>query len=150
MTLPVSKEQFIAKMGELDTILQMAVNVRTELYSMATNFSDNETFADIEIPLTFWENGHVIAWGDDSEHFSPASFGLLQQLWHAPNHILSKEDIRQDVIEDYEASDNAIWLRINSARQELRNVEFPYEIETLRGKGYRLTARKEPVQMIKG
>ena len=109
---------------------------------------DGQSIADFEKNLK--GNGHVIAWGDDSEHFSPASFGLLQQLWHAPGHTLSKEDIRQDVIEDYEATDNAIWLRINSARQELRNVEFPYEIETLRGKGYRLTARQAPVQFIKG
>jgi DNA-binding response OmpR family regulator len=125
-------------MQEFDVALQTAVNVRTELWSMIAALPENMPFADIEIPLTFYENGHVIAWGDDSEHFRPSTFRLIQQLWLTPDHTLSKEDVCQDVIEDEYASNLAVRLVINKARKELSNVKFPYEIETLRGKGYRL------------
>jgi len=125
-------------MQEFDTALQTAVDVRTELWAMIATLPDNKQFADIEIPLSFYENGHVIAWGNDSEHFRPSTFRLVQQLWFTPDHSLSKEEICQDVIEDEYASDLAIRLVINKARKELDNVEFPYEIETLQGKGYRL------------
>lgn len=132
-------------MHELDTALQTAINVRTEVWSLIASLPDAETFADIEIPLTFYQNGHVIAWGDDSEHFTPATFELMQQLWFAPMHTLSKEDIRQDVILDDDATDNAIWTRIKDARKEMNNVHFPYSIVTLHGLGYRLTTRQDPV-----
>ena len=150
MSLTVLKERVFAKMQELDIVLQAAVNVRTELWSMVANMMTEETFAEIEFPLTFYENGHVIAWGDDSESFTAATFELLRQLWIASDHTLSKEDIRQHVIEDDEATDNAVWLRLKNARQELDALEFPYEIETLRGKGYRLTTRQKPVQIDTG
>jgi DNA-binding response OmpR family regulator len=150
MSLQVMKEQIFIKMQELDTVLQTAVNVRTELWSAIASLSGSETSAEIGIPLTFYENGHIIAWGDDSEHFSPATFELLRQMWFVPNRFLSKEDIRQDVIGDDESTDNAIWVRMKTARQELDSVGFPYEIETLRGKGYRLTAKQEPNQKTTG
>lgn len=126
-------------MQELDTLLQAAVNVRTELWSMIANLPDKEKPGDIEIPLTFYENGHIIAWGEDSEHFSPSTFRLIQKLYHAPDRFLSKEDVRESVNEDEEASDEAVWTCLKRARQELAAVDFPYEIETLRGKGCRLT-----------
>jgi len=129
-------------MHEVTTAMQSVVNGWTELRSMVANMPDSEMFADIEIPLTFLERGHVITWGDDSEHFTPATFGFLRQLWFASKHILSKEDIREDVIGDeYGATDNAIWILAKNARQELKRVDFPYELETLYGKGYRLTAK---------
>ena len=157
MNVTVSKEQVLVKMQEFDASLQAvivatqaAVRMRTELWSMIADLPEDVELTEIQIPLTFYENGQVIAWGDDSEHFSPATFELLRQLWLAPRRSLSKEDIRQDVIGDDESTDNAIWVRLKTARQELSNVEFPYEIETLRGKGYRLVPRQEPVQKTTG
>jgi DNA-binding response OmpR family regulator len=143
----VPKEQILAKMKELDAILQAAVNVRTELWTMIATLPDKEKLADIEIPLTFYENGHIIAWGDDSEHFSPSTFRLVRQLWIAVDHTLSKEDVRQDVNEDEEASDGAVRHVLYDARQEMTNTEFPYEIETIRGKGCRLIKREQLFQI---
>jgi len=126
-------------MQELDAVLQAAVRVRTELWSMITNIPGDIPIADIEIQLTFYDNGHIIAWGNNSEHFTPSTFRLVQQLWLAPDHFLSKEDVRENVNEDEEASDEAIWTCLKRARRELETADFPYEIETVRGKGYRLT-----------
>jgi len=117
----VLKEQILAKMQEFDVILQAAVNVRTELWSMIATLPDDTSFAD-----------------NDSEHFTPSTFRLLQQLWIAPDRTLSKDDVRECVNEDEEASDEAVWTCLKRARQELKSIDFPYEIETLRGKGYRL------------
>ena len=107
--------------------------------------SEHRPFGGIGIPLTFYENGHVIAWGNDSEHFRPSTFRLLLQLWLDPNHTLTKEDVCQDVIEDGYASDIAVRHVINKARKELESVEFPYEIETQWGTGYRLNPKGTPV-----
>ena len=148
-SFPVLKEQILAKMQEFDVALQTAVRVRTELWSMIANVPDTLPITGIEIPLTFYENGHVIAWGDDSEHFRPSTFRLLQQLWLAPDRTLSKEDMCQDVIEDEYASDRAVRLVIHKARKELENVEFPYEIETLQGEGYRLNRLETTVSNLR-
>jgi DNA-binding response OmpR family regulator len=135
---PVSKEQIFAKLQEFDSILQAAVNVRTELWSMIAKIPDNLSLADIEIPLTFYDNGNVIAWGNDSERFTPSTFRFVQQLYLAPNRTLSIEDVRQDVQGDEESKPGSIWACISRVRQELKSVDFPYTILTQRGKGYRL------------
>ena len=145
-----SKEQVLSKMQELDAALQTAINARTEIWSLVSSLPDKGAFADIEIPLTFFEHRHIIAWGDDSEHFSSATFDLVRQLWFAPEHILSQEDIRQDVILDDDASDNAVWIRVKRARRELNKVNFPYAIVTLRGWGYRLTPNRQSVKNMTG
>jgi DNA-binding response OmpR family regulator len=147
MTFSLSKEQVLAKMQEFDASLQaviaatqVAVGLRTELWSMLANLPDDKHLVEISIPLTFYENGHVIAWGNDSEHFSPSTFRLVQQLWHAADHFISKEDVREAVQEDEESSPGSIRTCLSRAREELGNVDFPYKIETVHSKGYRLTA----------
>ena len=102
-------------MQEFDALLQAAVNVRMELWSMIAHLPDREAFGDIEIPLTFYEKGNVIAWGNDREHFTPSTFRLVQQLWLAPNRFLSKEDVRQDVQFDEDASDGSVRIVIHDA-----------------------------------
>ena len=136
--MTAQRELLLAKMQEFDALLQAMVRVRSEIYSIVAAMPDGEKPEEIGIPLTFYESGHIIAWGDDSEHFRPSTFRLLQQLWLAPDHTLSKEDVRQDVNEDEYASDTAIRTVIKKARRELACVEFPYEIETIPAKGYRL------------
>ena len=93
--------------------------------------------------LTFHENGCTIIWEDDSIRLSPATFRLVQQLWIAPDRFLSKEDIRQDVIEDDDARDVTLRNRTKEARGELKKGHFPYEIVTVHGKGCRLASRSQ-------
>jgi DNA-binding response OmpR family regulator len=138
MIIVSQKDLLLSQMQELDTALQMMMKARSEMYSILAGLSDGKNPEEIGIPLTFYENGQIISWGDDSEHFTPQTFRLLLQLWLAPSHTLSKVDVCEDVIEDSEAKDGAIWTCLNRARQELKAVDFPYEIETLHGKGYRL------------
>jgi DNA-binding response OmpR family regulator len=139
MTAP-KKDLLLAKMQELDVAVQTVVRVRSEIYSIIAAMPSREELHEVGIPLVFYENGHIIAWGDDSEHFTPSTFRLLRQLWCAPDHFVSKEDIRQDVQEDEYSTPEALRTLIKAARKELKVVDFPYEIETRWNKGYRIIA----------
>jgi len=86
--------------------------------------------------LTFHRNGYTVVWEDDSMRLCPTTFRLVRQFWEASNRFLSKEDIRQDVVEDDDASETVLRVLISNARKELRKAGFPYEIVTDRGKGY--------------
>ena len=137
------KALLLAEMQEFDALLQAMIEVRTRMYSKIAAMSDGEKPEEIGVQLTFYENGHIISWGDDSEHFTPQTFRLLWMLWFAPNRTLSKASVCRKVLEDEDAEEGTIWTCLNRARNELNSVGFPYEIETLRGKGYRLTKMLE-------
>ena len=82
----------------------------------------------------------IIIWDDQQHVFSPSTYTLLKQFFDAPNMMLSKEDVRQDVMGDDEAREGTVRQCILAARKELRRHRFPYRIETITRKGYRLVA----------
>ena len=94
-----------------------------------------------EAPITcrFCEDG-IVAWQNQQHVFRPCTYTLLQQFFEAPNRTLSKEDVRQDVLFDDDASEGSVRQCIWEARKELRRYQFPYRIETIVRKGYRLVA----------
>ena len=94
--------------------------------------------------LTFHDKGNTIVWEEDSLCCSPATFMLVFYLWRAPNRFLSKEEMRENVVQDDDAKDSVLRERIGRARKELRDGNFPYKIITEQGKGYRLVSRFEP------
>jgi len=128
----------LVKMQELESALQTANRVRTELYSMIASLPDGTRFIKTEIPLAFYDNENMIIWGENCKCFTPSTFRLVQELWFAPDRTLSKDGVRHDVKDDDAATDGALWTHVSRAREELQSADFPYEIETLRGKGYRL------------
>ena len=75
----------------------------------------------------------------DCSMFKDTTRRLLEEFQKAPDHILTHEDIRQDVMFDEYASDPAVWMVIKRARQEMvGNGDFPYEIKSLSKKRYQL------------
>ena len=79
----------------------------------------------------------------DLSMFKDTTRRLLVELWDAPEKMISKEDIRVDVMFDDEASDEAVKMVIRRARQEIEaHSFFPYEIATIPRKGYRLVSPK--------
>ena len=86
---------------------------------------------------------YIISWQDRQHVFSPSTYTLLKQFFEAPNKMLSKEDVRQDVLYDDDASEGSIRQCILEARKELRRFQFPYRIETIVRKGYRLVAEPQ-------
>ena len=83
---------------------------------------------------------NIIVWGNKQHVFSPSTYTLLQQFFNAPNRMLSKEDVRQDVLRDDDAREGSVRQCILLARKELLRTGFPCRIETITRKGYRLVA----------
>ena len=83
---------------------------------------------------------HIIVWQDRQHVFSPSTYTLLKHFFDAPNMTLSKEDVRQDVLQDEEAREGSLRQCVMTARKELLRHHFPYRIETIVRKGYRLVA----------
>jgi DNA-binding winged helix-turn-helix (wHTH) protein len=79
----------------------------------------------------------------DFSMFKEETLRLLTAFWHAPEKLLFREDIRQNVILDNKASDGAIRQAIDRAKKALQEVNFPYDIKNIRGKGYKLVNRAE-------
>jgi hypothetical protein len=114
MTIASLKDQLLAQMQEWDTALQTMMKVRSEMYRILSGLSDGDIPDEIGIPLTFYENGQIISWGDDSEHFTPQTFRLLQQLWLAPTgtklrFMLSYESATQTATLKPIAPTKAVW-----------------------------------------
>ena len=82
----------------------------------------------------------IILWHEQPHAFTSTTYTLLQQFFEAPNRMLSKEDVRQDVLHDDDAREGSVRQCILEARKELRRTGFPYRIETIVRKGYRLVA----------
>lgn len=91
--------------------------------------------------LTFHNATNTMIWEDSSMVCTPATFQLIFQLWETPEHFMSKETMKEVVMDDEEAKDHTVRERVRKARRELRKGDFPYKIETERGKGYRLVLR---------
>jgi DNA-binding response OmpR family regulator len=82
----------------------------------------------------------IVAWHDQRHVFSSSTYLLLQQFFAAPKRMLSKEDVRQDVLFNDDAGEGCIRQCISEARKEIQRTGFPYRIETIIRKGYRLVA----------
>ena len=68
---------------------------------------------------------------------------LLKELRDTRKGVLSKDDILEFVIEKENATDKAVRTLISRARKEMKCFpECCYEIETVRGEGYRLVRRE--------
>ena len=98
--------------------------------------------------LVFHERGNTVIWEDDSIRLSPIVFRFVQQFWTVPDRFLSKEDIRQDVMLDDEASESALRGLIARSRKELKVGYFPFEILTERARGYRLATKNDRMNAL--
>ena len=93
----------------------------------------------VPIPCKFCAD-RIITWKDQQHVFSSSTYTLLRQFFEAESLTLSKEDIRQDVLLDDEAREGSVRQCILEARRELQRHRFPYRIETITRRGYRLVS----------
>jgi DNA-binding winged helix-turn-helix (wHTH) protein len=84
----------------------------------------------------------------DLSKYKDTTRRLLTELWHAHDHMLSHQDIREDVMDlrpdDYETDADGSALRqiIDRARKNIvKHPGFRYEIINRRGKGDQLVER---------
>ena len=72
----------------------------------------------------------------DFSIFKETTCRLLEAMWAAPDKMLSQHDIREDVIFDEEASENAVKQVIKKAKKEIKG--YAINIKNIYGKGYQL------------
>ncbi|MCL2710086.1 MAG: helix-turn-helix domain-containing protein [Planctomycetaceae bacterium] len=84
----------------------------------------------------------------DVSMFSDETRRLLMEFLKAPKCILSRKNIRQDVMlllpeeNDIDANGSALRQIIGRARKNMKeHPGFPYEIKNIRGKGYQLVSK---------
>ena len=104
--------------------------------------AESTELAGLRPSLVFCE-GNIIVWNDQPHVFSPCTYTLLKQFFDAANRMLSKEDVRQDVLGDDDAREGTVRQCISEARKELRRNQCPYRIETITRKGYKLVPEEE-------
>jgi len=80
----------------------------------------------------------------DFSMFKETTRRLLIELWDAPEKMISHQDIREDVIFDEEASDQAVKNVIVRARYELAEAKAKFDIKNVFGKGYQLVPKRIP------
>ena len=114
----------------------------TETGGLAPSAPAPAALVPADIAPRFCED-NIVVWKDRQHVFCPSTYTLLKQFFEAPNMTLSKEDVRQDVMGDDEAREGTVRQCILAARKELRRKEFPYRIETITRKGYRLVAEPQ-------
>ena len=86
----------------------------------------------------------------DFSMFKDTTNRLLTEFLCAPNHMLSYNDIKLDVILDEYASDSAVRSVIKRARKEMRNcADCRYEIKSIPRWGYKLE-RQNMSNCVKG
>jgi len=76
----------------------------------------------------------------DFSIFKDTTCRLLEAMWEAPDRMMSQEDIREYVIFDEYASENAVKQVIKKAKKEIG--EYEIEIKNIWGKGYKLITDK--------
>lgn len=75
--------------------------------------------------------------------FKDTTCRLLTEFLNAPNHVLSYDDIRIDVMFDECASDSAVRSVVKRARQEMKSHrDCHVEIRSISKKGYKLEVLK--------
>jgi DNA-binding response OmpR family regulator len=126
MTASIS--EMIERVHRLDEEIAARQTERATLYRMIEWEALRREREDAEA------NGQI-----DFSMFTDAARRLLIELWDSPGKMLSLQDIREDVLFDADAKEQAIHDAIKAARKEMRVFHnFGYEIKNIRGKGYRL------------
>ena len=85
---------------------------------------------------------HRVRWHDRLVELSPREFALLDYFMRRPGDVLSRSDILDHVWDyAYDGTSNVVDVYVRYLRNRLAEVDADDLIETVRGVGYRLTAR---------
>ncbi len=75
---------------------------------------------------------------------SPMEYRILEYLMHRPRVVVSKQELLEHLYDyNWEHHSNVIEAHVSNLRRKLDATSNQPSIETLRGRGYRLIARRE-------
>jgi DNA-binding response OmpR family regulator len=86
---------------------------------------------------------HEVAIGEDQVHLTPSEFKVLALLAEEPGRVFSRRQIMEHLWSSiYVGDERACDVHISSLRRKIEeNASNPQRIVTVRGVGYKLTAR---------
>ena len=126
VTKPIASTVLIARVA--------ALLRRPSLFEVTTKIK----LGVLELDLIFKE----ATLSEKTLELKPSEFELLALLAKNPDHIFNRNNIMQALRGiDYDGVDRSIDLRISHLRKKVSdNLEKPYRIKTIRGKGYILVS----------
>lgn len=87
--------------------------------------------------------------GEESIRLEPRAMDVLAHLARRPGEVVSVDELIAAVWQGVVVSDRSVYLAISQLRRTLGDRESGARyIETIRKRGYRLTARVEPVEPV--
>ena len=91
-------------------------------------------------PLELDTTGQTVSVRQQSVDLSPTESRILEYLMHRPRMIVSKRELLEHLYDfTWEHHSNVIEAHVSNLRRKLRTVTELMVVETLRGRGYRLT-----------
>jgi DNA-binding response OmpR family regulator len=85
----------------------------------------------------------IVTSAEKEVELSPTEYRILEYLMHRPRIIVSKEELLEHLYDfTWQHHSNVIEAHVSNLRKKLRVASEPLGLETLRGRGYRLTLRK--------
>jgi two-component system response regulator RegX3 len=83
--------------------------------------------------------GHFLMWGTRQVALTPKQVALVQAFLRAPDTLLSRAQLMQDVWgTNYLGDTRTLDVHIHGMRKLLKRLQVPFVLETERGNGYRL------------
>ena len=80
--------------------------------------------------------------GNNSVKLNLKEFHLLEYLLHNPDCVLSRQQIERGLwTQELEPESNALSVLVNRLRDRLKQVNAQTWIDTIRGRGYRISAK---------
>lgn len=85
----------------------------------------------------------VVTANDTRIDLSPTEYRIVEYLIHRPRQAVSKRELLEHLYDfTWEHHSNVIEVHISNLRKKLRMAHSAFFLETLRGRGYRLTEPK--------
>ena len=92
-------------------------------------------------PLRLDTTGQSVTLDGQAVELSPTEYRVLEYLMHRPRMVVSKRELLEHLYDfTWEHHSNVIEAHVSNLRRKLRAATEVMVLETLRGRGYRLTA----------
>lgn len=133
--LEVGADDYLVKPVNLFELL-----ARIKAFSRRSKVWQGETLSLGDLCLNL--NTMKVQKGNNSVKLNLKEFQLLEYLLHNPDCVLSRQQIERGLwTQGLEPESNALSVSINRLRDRLKQVDAHTWIDTIRGRGYRISAK---------
>ena len=123
-------DDYLFKPFHPDHLMMKINNARTKTESILKNL--------LNVGTKILPDAHALVNEGVTVNFTPKEFAILHRLYERKNQIVSRDELMQEGFEDIIARN--VDVQVFSIRKKL--VKIGLEIETIRGRGYRLVTNR--------